>query len=79
MTVLTCCGHGANLLLKDLCKLKAFASTITHVAAIANFVKTDSTTLAIYRDKTELSLITPNLSWFATHLIAAMRMLKVRA
>lgn len=78
VTILKCCGQGADLLLKDLCKLGVFASVITRVAAIANFVKADRTTLAIYHEKTELSLITPNPSRFATHLISAMRMLKVR-
>ncbi|CAM9977664.1 unnamed protein product, partial [Laminaria digitata] len=74
-----CCAQGADLLLKDCCKLKFFASVINRVTSIVSFVKSDNASLAIYFDKTNLSLISPNSRQIATRLISAMRILKVKA
>lgn len=78
VTALKCCAQGADLLLKDCCKLKFFASVINRVTSIVSFVKSDNASLAIYFDKTNLSLISPNSRQIATRLISAMRILKVR-
>ncbi|CAM9455957.1 unnamed protein product, partial [Ectocarpus sp. 4 AP-2014] len=78
MSCMKCGPHGADLLLKDLAKLEFFAEIIRRGTEVSKFVKNHHVTNAIFLEKSKLKLITPNATRFATHLVAAMRMLKVK-
>lgn len=71
-----CCAHGADLLLKDVGKLDFFADILKRINSIVKFVKNHHGTNAIYGSHTDLRLVTPCATRFATYVIVAMRMLK---
>lgn len=68
-----------DLLLKDLGKLKFLAPTLQRMHSVIKFVKNHHAPSAIYASHTNLRLITPCATRFATHVIVAMRMLKASA
>lgn len=78
VTGLKCCAQGTDLLLKNCCRSEFFESVTKRVASIVSFVNDSHTALAIYLEKINLNLISPKSSQIATHLVSAMRMLKVR-
>lgn len=76
VTGIKCAAHGVDLLIKDCGKLKFFAIILKRINSVVKFVKNHHATSAIYANHTNLKLITPAATRFATHVIVAMRMLK---
>lgn len=73
-----CGAHALDLLLKDISKLPWCADIIKRNLDVVKWVKNHHATSAILLDKTQLRLINPCATRFATNLLSCMRTLKVR-
>eukprot|EP00904_Undaria_pinnatifida_P006004 jgi/Undpi1/2533/HiC_scaffold_13.g05912.m1 len=75
MAGMKCGAHAVDLLIKDCVKFPYLPTSSSASPRVVQFVKNHHGTSAIYGDKTELRLITPCATQFATNVMVAMRML----